>query len=145
MGAWLNRWSLYFAWVGSLFGTLMSLFFSEILYFEPCNLCWYQRICLFPLAIILGIAAYRSDRGIVRYTLPLVIIGALFALYQTAEQIIPGFTPIDLCGAGPRCDEDPLLLFGFISISMLSLMGFIAIGVLLLMAKPHDPVNKTSG
>jgi disulfide bond formation protein DsbB len=138
MAAFFRRFSLYFAWVGALFGTLMSLFFSEVLLYAPCNLCWYQRICLFPLSIQLGIAAYRSDRGIVRYAWPLIAFGALFAIYQTAEQIIPGFSPIDLCGAGPRCDEDPLKLFGFLSIAMLSLLGFLGIGLLLWFARPKQ-------
>ena len=135
MTALFQRFGLYFAWVAALFGSLMSLFFSEVLAFQPCNLCWYQRICLFPLALLLGIATYRSDRSFVRYALPLCVIGALFAAYQTAEQVIPGFSPIDLCGAGPRCDEDPLMLFGIFSIAMLAFGGFCVIGGLLLMAR----------
>ncbi len=70
----------------------------------------------------------------VRYAFPLVILGALFASYQIAEQLIPGFSPIDLCGAGPRCDQDPLMLFGIFSIAMLSLGGFLTIGLLLWVA-----------
>lgn len=136
MAALFQRFGLYFAWVAALFGSLMSLFFSEVLAFQPCNLCWYQRICLFPLAVQLGIATYRSDRSFIRYALPLCGIGALFAAYQTAEQLIPGFSPIDLCGAGPRCDEDPLMLFGIFSIAMLSLAGFVTIAVLLWLARP---------
>lgn len=136
MVALFSRFGLYFAWVAALFGTLMSLFFSEVLSYQPCNLCWYQRICLFPLALQLGIATYRSDRSFIRYAIPLTIIGSLFALYQIAEQLIPGFSPIDLCGAGPRCDEDPLMLFGFFSIAMLSLGGFVTIGLILWLTRP---------
>ena len=134
MLAFFHRFGLYFAWSAALFGTVMSLFFSEVLLFQPCALCWYQRICLFPLAFQLGYATYRSDRSMIRYAIPLVIIGSLFASYQIAEQLIPGFSPIDLCGAGPRCDQDPLMLFGFFSIAMLSLGGFLTIGLLLWLA-----------
>lgn len=58
---WIRKNNLYSAWVISLFGLFLSLFVGEILEVEPCNLCWYQRIALFPLTILLGIAAYKQD------------------------------------------------------------------------------------
>ncbi len=125
---------LYLAWLLSAIATLVSLYFSEILHKEPCHLCWYQRVCLFPLIFILGIAAYKSFFDITRYVLPLIVLGFSFAIYQVAIQEIPGWNPIDMCGAGPSCSEKYDIGLGFISIPMLSASGFFVIGVLLLLS-----------
>lgn len=76
---------LYLAWVVGLVATLGSLYFSEVRGFNPCILCWYQRICMYPQVLLLGIAAFRSDLNIRRYSLPLAAICALIALYQNLE------------------------------------------------------------
>lgn len=76
---------VYVAWVIALVATLGSLYFSEIRGFRPCILCWYQRVCMYPLAVLLGIAALRGDLGIRVYVLPLAVIGGLTALYQNLE------------------------------------------------------------
>ncbi|BBN94301.1 disulfide bond formation protein DsbB [Deinococcus grandis] len=76
---------LYAAWVVSLIATLGSLYFSEIRHFNPCVLCWFQRICMYPLAIILGVAALTGDLHVRRYALPLAGTGVLIALYQNLE------------------------------------------------------------
>ncbi|GMA16644.1 disulfide bond formation protein B [Deinococcus metallilatus] len=76
---------LYLAWVVALLATLGSLYFSEVRGFKPCILCWYQRVMMYPLAVILGIAALGGDLGIRRYALPLAAIGWLVALYQNLE------------------------------------------------------------
>ncbi len=124
---------LYIAWLLASIGTLVSLYFSEIRHLEPCHMCWFQRICLFPLVIILGIAAYKSFFDITRYVLPQIIIGLVVALYQIAIQEIPGWNPIDICGAGPSCSEKYYIGLGMITIPMLSAAGFIVIGVFLLL------------
>lgn len=124
--------SLYLAWLFACIGTLFSLYFSEIRHLEPCHLCWYQRIALFPLVFVLGIAAFKEFFDIARYVLPQVVIGFLIALYQVAIQEIPGWNPIELCGRGPSCHEKMLIGLGPITISMLSAAGFFLIGTLLL-------------
>lgn len=126
----IPRYGLYTAWLLASLGTLLSLYYSEVKFLEPCHLCWYQRICLFPLAITLGIAAYRGFLGIARYMLPLVILGFMLALYQVAMQEIPGWNPIDICGGGPSCD-DGIAVLGPITIPMLSALCFLSIGTLL--------------
>jgi len=134
---------LYLAWLLAFFGTLISLYFSEIRHLEPCHLCWYQRICLFPLAITLGIAAYKSFFDITRYVLPQIIIGFLFATYQIAIQEIPGWNPIDICGAGPSCSEKINIGLGIITIPMLSACAFFVIGLLVLLSwKRHRRTQK---
>ncbi|WP_034384458.1 disulfide bond formation protein B [Deinococcus sp. YIM 77859] len=76
---------LYLAWVVALVATLGSLYFSEARGFRPCVLCWYQRVMMYPLAIILGGAALRGDLAVRSYVLPLAGIGWLVALYQNLE------------------------------------------------------------
>ncbi len=120
----INRtYALFFAWLIALVSVLGSLYFSELVKHEPCQLCWFQRICIFPLVIILGIASWKNFFGIVPYVLPLVVIGLGFALYQIAIQEIPGWHPIDLCGAGPSCLEKYPIGLGFITIPMLSALA----------------------
>lgn len=125
---------LYVAWLLASFGTLLSLYFSEVVNWEPCHLCWYERICLFPLIVILGIAAYKSFFDITRYVLPQTIIGFLFALYQIGLQEIPGWSMIDICGAGPSCAEKHYIGLGPITIPMLAAFGFFVIGLLLILS-----------
>ncbi len=129
----MKRYSLYIAWLVACFATLCSLYYSDIRNLEPCHLCWYQRICLFPLIILLGLGAYRGFLGIARYTLPQVIIGFCFALYQIGIQEIPGWNPINMCGSGPSC-ADKVSILGPITIPMCSTIGFIVIGFFLFMA-----------
>ncbi|WP_309571513.1 disulfide bond formation protein B [Deinococcus sp.] len=76
---------LYLAWVVALAATLGSLYFSELRGFRPCILCWYQRVAMYPLSVLLGIAALGGDLGVRRYVLPLSVIGWLVALYQNLE------------------------------------------------------------
>lgn len=127
-----RRFGLYFAWVIACIGFIVSMYFSDVKHHEPCHLCWYQRICLFPLIAILGIAAFYSFRNIAIYVLPQVIAGFLFASYQVAIQEIPGWNPIDMCGAGPSCNERFDIGLGPITIPMLSALAFFVIAFLLI-------------
>lgn len=126
-----QKYGLYFAWLVSTFGMLVSLYFSDIKNHEPCHLCWYQRICLFPLVPILGIAAFRGSNKISLYVLPQVLSGLLLSLYQIAIQEIPGWNPIDMCGAGPSCSEKTLIGLGPVTLPMLAALGFFVIGFIL--------------
>ena len=83
---------LYLAWVVALVATLGSLYLSEVLGYRPCKLCWYQRIAMYPLALTLGLAAFRDDLRVRIYAIPLAAIGAAVALYQNAE--IWGWVPV---------------------------------------------------
>lgn len=131
----MRTYSLYFAWLLSLIGTLLSLFLSEMLHWPICALCWYQRICLYPLVIILGIATFRNDYQITIYTIPLTLLGIVFAGYQYLEQMIPGFSPIDVCGTGPSCSHIDWIFGGFITLPLISAAGFVLISACLFMSK----------
>ena len=85
----LRRASLGLAWIIATTSMLGSLYLSEVAKFVPCKLCWYQRICMYPLALILGIAAARRDRTVRVYVLPLAGIGAAIAAYHSWIQAFP--------------------------------------------------------
>jgi disulfide bond formation protein DsbB len=131
-----GQWGLVFgAWLIALASTLGALFLGEVMGLVPCVLCWYQRIAMFPMVIILGAGLLRSDPGCVRYALPLAIAGGAIALYHCLLYwgIIPaGLVP---CGEGPSCTEIKLELVGFITIPLLSLTAFCAITTLLWIVK----------
>lgn len=82
----MKRYSLYTAWLIATIATLISLYYSEIKELFPCKLCWYQRIFLFPLPIILFPLIFNQKREFISYILPLPIIGFFLALYQLVIQ-----------------------------------------------------------
>jgi disulfide bond formation protein DsbB len=123
--------SLLLAWVAALIATIGSLYFSEVRHFIPCTLCWYQRIFMYPLAVILGIAFYRNDKGIAIYALPLSIVGMIISGYHTALQKIPYLQQFEMCSSGVPCSEDYINLLGFITIPILALIAFTIITICL--------------
>ncbi len=130
-----RQFSLFAAWLIALVALLGTLYASEIRDIPVCPLCWYQRISIYPLTLILGIATYRNDIQIAVYAIPLAVIGAFFAAYQYAEQMIPGFAPIDFCRMGStECSNIHFKLFGFITFPFLSLIGCLVIILLMLIA-----------
>ena len=118
-------WTLLFlGWLNACISTLGSLFFSYVMEFAPCILCWYQRICLFPLVLILARGLFPLDRHVIKYAWPLAALGWLLAAYHNllyAELIPTGTQP---CGKGISCSEEHIELFGFLSIPQLSLISF---------------------
>lgn len=131
-----TNWNLLFiAWLLASVSVTGSVFFSYVLEFEPCVLCWYQRICLFPLVLILAAGLFPFDKSVVRYALPLAIAGALTALYHTL--LYAGIIPenIQPCSKGVSCTEKYIELFGFVSIPMLSFLSFLTIVTILIILK----------
>lgn len=131
----LERYGLYFAWVVALIATAGSLYFSEVRGFIPCQLCWYQRILMYPEFIILGIASYRGDRNIAVYVLPLSIMGLIIALYHYGEQKVPWLRVEGLCQAGVPCSGSYIDWLGFITIPFLSLVAFALITFFLFISR----------
>lgn len=123
---------LFAAWFLALAASLSILFIGEILGKTPCHLCLFQRVFMFPLAVILGIAAWRSDLSIWRYALPLAGIGGAIALYHWLlyAGVVPA--PIIPCTAsGPSCTDEAMLVLG-LPIPALSFQTFGVISALLL-------------
>lgn len=121
---------LYTAWVVALFATLGAIFIGEVLGQTPCVLCWYQRIAMFPLAWILGVACLTNDQLIVRYALPLSLIGAAIALWHSllyAGLVEEAFVPCQQ--NGPSCTDNAMLTVAGLPIPFLSVASFLAITV----------------
>jgi disulfide bond formation protein DsbB len=130
--------SLLLAWISAIIATTGSLYFSEVRHFIPCTLCWYQRIFMYPLVILLGIAFYRNDRGIYKYVLPLSIIGMLLSGYHTVLQKIPYLQQFEMCTTGVPCSKDYLNWFGFITIPLMAFVAFTIITICLLYMKKKE-------
>ena len=133
-------WALLFsAWAIALAASLGALFIGEVLGQEPCNLCWYQRSAMFPLALMLGIACLYNDFSIRRYAVPLAITGGAVALWHTllyvgliSEAIVP-------CSVnGPSCTDANMTILGVIPLPMISLASFIVIALLLTEPDSND-------
>lgn len=127
-------WAILFAcWLLVAAATLGSLFFSEVMELPPCSLCWAQRIFMFPLAIILLFALFPFDPRVVRYALPLAVIGGAIALYHLLLQF--GIIPESAapCRQGVSCADAQVEILGFVSIPMLSLLVFATVTALLLL------------
>ena len=118
---------LFTAWAASMIALFGSLYFSEIRQYEPCELCWYQRILMYPLAIILGIAVVKKDNRISFYSMVLSAIGTCISLYHYSLQKISFIANnAPSCGRIP-CTGQYINWFGFITIPFLALIAFIII------------------
>jgi len=129
----LERYGLYAAFFVALASTIGSLFFSEVLKFPPCILCWYQRITMYPLVAILGVGIYTRDRHVYRYVLPLSIVGLIIAFYHNLlyYNILPEAAAP--CTLGISCTTKFVEWFGFVTIPFLSLLGFAFITLCMLL------------
>lgn len=128
-------WSLLFAtWVLVTVATLGSLFFSEVMDVPVCVLCWYQRVAMYPLVLILAIGLLPYDPRVVRYATAMTSLGWLIALFHVL--LVAGIIPekAQPCVQGIPCTETHISLLGFLNIPMLSLLTFTLIGVLLFYA-----------
>jgi len=130
-----TAWTLIFAaWLVASVSTLGALFFGEVMQLPPCVLCWYQRICMFPLVLILPVGMFPFDRKVIRYALPLAAIGWPFAVFHVL--LIAGVIPesIKPCTQGVPCSEKVIEWFGFVTIPLLSVVAFSTIIALLVLA-----------
>ena len=125
----------YLAWIISVVATVGSLVFSEILKFPPCYLCWYQRIILYPLVLIIAVGILRKDKNLPYYVLPLSITGMAVASYHNLlyYSIIP--ENIAPCTLGISCISKFIEWFGFVSIPLLSLLSFAVITLIMILSR----------
>ena len=126
---------IFFAWMLATIATLGSLFFSEVMEIQPCVLCWYQRLFMYPLVVIFLVGMFPLDRNVIRYALPIAVIGWGISVYHYL--LYSGYIPENMqpCSQGVSCTEVNLELLGFITIPMLSILSFTAIIALLLVFK----------
>jgi disulfide bond formation protein DsbB len=125
---------LWLAFVVAAIGTGGSLFFSEIAGFVPCELCWFQRICMYPLSIVTLLAALADDHRVARYLLPLPAVGAGVSVYHLlVENGVVKQTQACLVSAPGGCAVKWIDEFGYVTIPTLALTGFaVAFAFLLL-------------
>lgn len=129
---------LFIAWASSVTAMFGSLYFSEIRQFEPCELCWYQRIVMYPFTILLGIAYVKKDYKISLYSMILSAVGGSISIYHYSLQklsFLADFAPA--CGRIP-CTGQYINWFGFISIPFLALIAFIIIFICSILIWKHS-------
>ncbi|MCW5711753.1 disulfide bond formation protein B [Shinella sumterensis] len=126
---------IFVAWMIALASSLGALFIGEVMGQTPCLLCWYQRAFMFPLALVLAVAAIRADRDAWIYGLPLSASGLSIALYHVllyygfiSQAVVP-------CGQGPSCTDAKMTIFDVLPLPVLSVLAFAAISILLFAAR----------
>jgi len=125
--------SIKFSAVIALVATLGSLFYSNVAGFNPCDLCWLQRIFMYPQFIILGLALMKRDKKIVDYSLALAVIGWMISIYH--NYIYYKAVSLTFCAPGESCTTHYLIKFGYITIPMMALTAFSLIILFLLHQK----------
>ncbi len=118
--------------------TLGSLFFSEVMNFVPCSMCWYQRIFMYPLVLIFLINLLYPDDKLFKYSMPLVATGLFFSIYHNLlmfdiipESVVP-------CVSGVPCSTEYINWFGFITIPFLSLISYLVLFILLVLGNRNE-------
>ncbi|NOT47111.1 MAG: disulfide bond formation protein B [Acidobacteria bacterium] len=130
----------YVAWVTALVGMAGSLFFSEVMDLPPCVLCWYQRIAMYPLVLIIGIGILTNDTRWKVYALPLALIGLALAVYHNL--VYYGIVPESLtpCTQGVSCSQRQIEWFGIVTIPLMGLVSFLLISLMIAIYKPEKEV-----
>ena len=132
--------SLALAAVVALVATLGSLYLSEVANFPPCQLCWYQLIAMYPLPVILGIAAWRRDFGIRPYAIALAAIGGAISIYHYQLERFPSQSSLS-CSVDVPCTTVWIWRFHYVSIPFMALSAFALIVTLLLLGPSSREVE----
>lgn len=114
----------------ALVATLGSLYYSEIADYIPCPLCWYQRIAMYPLTIILGVGWLRRDAGAAWYSLPIAVVGACVSSYHVLIERYPTLGDGLSCSLQAPCTVPYFRQFGWVTLAVMALAGFLAVATL---------------
>ena len=133
----LDGQEIQLAFVVALVATLGSLYLSEVAHFVPCRLCWYQRIAMYPLPVLLGIAWWKRDAGIRRYVVPLALIGLLISTYHILVERFPSLEDSGVCEVSNPCTIRWVERFGFVTIPTMAFAAFALISGLLVHPAPR--------
>jgi disulfide bond formation protein DsbB len=126
----LGNKAVWLAWVVALVATVGSLMYSELFHFPPCRLCWFQRIAMYPLAIILLVGAIRREMAVKFYAVPIALIGLVIPIYHNVLQFFPSLEGTS-CDPLVPCSARSIEMFGFMDLPFMAGAGFIVIAVLL--------------
>ncbi len=134
--SWFTPKALWIIFALSLFASIMTLVYSDYLGIEPCPLCWWQRIFLYPQVILLGMAAWKCDAYVAEYSIVLSLFGAGVALYQHVLQILPG-SGLPCPATGASCAQRFLFEFGYITYPLMAftLFAFLIVTMLIIRAR----------
>jgi len=140
-----ERWAIPAAFTVAFLATLGSLYFSEVAMYEPCRLCWYQRVAMYPLVPILAVATWRRDPGVRWYAIPVAGIGAIVSGYHYVLEWFPA-ADAGACKVGVPCTLVWFRELGFVTLPFLALTAFLLVIVLLLIparvrAQTEDPAE----
>jgi disulfide bond formation protein DsbB len=122
--------AIWLAWLVALVATVGSLIYSEVIHFEPCRLCWFQRIAMYPMAIILLVGGIRREAQVKLYVLPFALVGLGISVYHYLIQTFPNLEG-GSCDPDNPCSNIFVSVFGFMTIPFMAGAGFIVIAVLL--------------
>ncbi len=134
-----SKWAIQVSLIISVVSTLGSLFFSEVAKYDPCVLCWYQRILMYPLVLLFGLSLLKKEvKHVLDYALAPVVIGVAIAGLHSLEQLTKDpFLPCSAIGYAVSCTKFFFRTFGYITIPMMSLSAFAFILVLLIAKRSH--------
>lgn len=131
----LDKWGLLVGFVLTFAGSVLTLFYSEILGFPPCPLCWWQRIFLYPQVVLFVLALWKRDRDAAKYSIALSILGLGVSLYHHALQVLPsGSLPCPAEGT-VSCAQRFVFEFGYITFPLMSATLFAFLIVLMLFVR----------
>ena len=140
----IHRASLWLAALVAGVATAGSLYFSEVADYVPCRLCWFQRVFMYPLAVILLVAAIRRDRGVRWYALPLTVLGSLVSLYHYVIEWRPSLGE-GACDVGPSCTDVWFRRMGFVTLAFMAFCGFVAVTILLFVRPRESEGSESTG
>lgn len=143
MFLWFKNNTQFLSWVQAFIATVASLYLSEIEHFIPCKLCWYQRICMYPLVVIIFIGIIKKDIKLYLYVLPISLIGFFISIYHNLLYygLLPNSTYS--CIIGESCTTRYIDIAGVFSIPLLSLLAFsVIITLQLLFISYQFPTEK---
>ncbi len=140
----IGKYGLMLAFKVALLSTLASLFYSDIAGFAPCKFCWFQRIFMYPLVILIPLALRKKDFKIVEYLLPLSVIGFLISLYQNYMYYYNNGLDAScvLGGSQVSCVKRYVFELGYISVPIMALTAFALVIVFLLFQKAYNTSNQ---
>ncbi|HET7571169.1 MAG TPA: disulfide bond formation protein B [Gaiellaceae bacterium] len=132
---WLWGYELWAAFVVAAVATGGSLFFSEVAHFVPCELCWFQRICMYPLSLLLLFLAFHADNRVARYLLPFPVVGGGVSIYHLLVEhgVVKQTLECSLSAPG-GCATKWIEKFGYVTIPTLALTGFVLLIEFLVLA-----------
>ena len=122
--------AIWLAFAVALVATVGSLLYSEAFHYVPCRLCWFQRIAMYPLTIVLLVGAIRRETVVRFYGLPLALIGLAISVYHNFVQFFPSLEG-GSCDPAVPCSARSIEMFGFMDLPFMAGVGFIVIAVLL--------------